>query len=328
MIYNFCTLFDRNYAYQGIALYNSLLENYSDWQIFILCLDEETYSLLTKLKLEKARLIKLSDIEDEKLLKAKSNRSKGEYCWTLASVFTYYLLKKHPELENIAYLDSDIYFYSSPAPIYEELANDSVLIIKHNYPKQLQYLEKNGIYNVAMVIFKNNPEGLSCLKWWQDEVLKWCYNKCEDGKFGDQAYLDDWTTRFKGVHVLNHVGGDVAPWNLGKYEISVENEKIKINNQDLIFFHFHTFKIISENKFQLHSSFYSFNKKIEGWIYSPYIKEIKDIIKKTKEVDAAFNYGYRTGESILDMLKQKAKKLLVIIYFSHKKYGSSEKNKE
>lgn len=320
MTYNFCTLFDKNYAYQGIALYNSLLTNCSDWQIFILCLDDETYNLLTKLKLAKAHLIKLVDIEEEKLLEAKANRSRGEYCWTLASVFTYYLLKKYSNLESIAYLDSDIYFYSSPEPIYQELGADSVLIIKHNYSQKLQYLERNGIYNVSLIIFKNNSNGLACLSWWQGEVLKWCYNRREEGKFGDQAYLDDWTTRFKGVHVLTHLGGNVAPWNLDQYQVGVEAGKVKINNQDLIFYHFHTFKLIAENQFQLHSSFYSFDKKIESLIYNPYLEEIKTTLQKIKEIDASFNYGYRAGETLVDRLKQKIKRILVLIYFSHKKY--------
>ncbi|MFN3270416.1 MAG: hypothetical protein ACK42G_07510, partial [Candidatus Kapaibacteriota bacterium] len=42
----------------------------------------------------------------------------------------------------------------------------------------------------------------------------------------DQLYLDDWTERFKGVHVMKHLGGGLAAWNVQQYEFKNENEKI------------------------------------------------------------------------------------------------------
>ena len=33
--------------------------------------------------------------------------------------------------------------------------------------------------------------GLKALKWWRDRCLEWCYARIEDGKFGDQFYIED-----------------------------------------------------------------------------------------------------------------------------------------
>lgn len=53
-----------------------------------------------------------------------------------------------------------------------------------------------------------------------------CVMQLENGKFGDQKYLDDWTARFKDVHVLQHLGGGIAPWNVQQYTFQKENDRI------------------------------------------------------------------------------------------------------
>jgi len=319
MNYNFCTLFDKKYILNGLALYNSLLSHVENFNLFVLCLDDETFNLLYNFNFKNIVLFSLSEIEDSDLLLAKNNRTKSEYYWTLASFFTNYVLKNNPDINHIAYLDSDLYFFSSPQLIYEELGDKSILIIKHNYVPRLNYLNRKGIYNVGMVIFKNDEVGRKCLEDWKDQCLFWCYDRDEEKRFGDQKYLDYWLEQYKKVHVLKNKGGGVAPWNVEKYELIKKNNQIFVDEDELIFYHFHTFKIIGNNKFIFHSSFYSLNDKIINLIYNPYVEEIKKSVNAIKSIDLDFNYSYNSSEGFLDRMKQKFKRFLFLVVFYIKK---------
>jgi hypothetical protein len=67
---------------------------------------------------------------------------------------------------------------------------------------------------------------MQALNYWRESCIDWCYARAEDGKFGDQKYLDDWTTRFENVHVLAHLGGGLAPWNMQQYDFKKLNHKL------------------------------------------------------------------------------------------------------
>jgi len=92
--------------------------------------------------------------------------------------------------------------------------------------------------------------GLRVLKWWRRKCIKWCYNRVEGNKFGDQKYLDSWPEKFLGVEIAKHLGVGVAPWNAKRFKIKkkrkifiLENDK----NYELIFYHFHDLKFIFNN---------------------------------------------------------------------------------
>ncbi|MCB9139508.1 MAG: hypothetical protein H6642_14295 [Caldilineaceae bacterium] len=247
--YYFCTYFDRNYLTRGLTLYKSLQRHCKrSFVLWILCFDNDTYNILARLKLPGIRLISQQEFEtgDEELIRVKADRSRVEYYWTCTPSLPLYVLYHNPGVDLISYLDADLCFYADPQPIYDELGTSSILIHEHRYAPEHAYLEAiSGVYNVGLMAFRRDEQGLACLHWWRARCLEWCYARTEDGKFGDQKYLDDWPQQFNDVTVLQHKGAGLAPWNLTQYHFKARQQHIVVDGDPLIFFHFHGLRCIS-----------------------------------------------------------------------------------
>jgi len=291
-MYNFCTLFDTYYLTRGLALYYSLKKNCNDFHLYIFAFNDKCYEILKKFNLENVTLISLSQFESPELLKVKPARSIAEYCWTSTSSTILYVLEKY-EVESCTYLDSDMCFYSSPKPIFDELGNDSVLITEHRYSPKYNKEIKAGKYCVQFVTFKNDEYGLKALKWWRDRCIEWCYAKYEDGKFGDQLYLNDWTERFERVHVLQHLGGGLAAWNVQQYDFETENgritgtEKSSGRKFDAIFYHFHYLRFFNNGEIELGRR--TLTENVLNTFYRPYIKYLDEIKLEIEAIDNSFD---------------------------------------
>jgi hypothetical protein len=232
----FCTLFDSNYISKGIALYLSLSRYIDDFLLYVMAMDNKCFDKLTQISFDKMRVEFIRDIEDEELLKAKQNRSRAEYCWTCGSVVTEYFFRTK-NLPNITYLDSDLQFFSSPKCIEEELiqANASIGITPHFIKNTLF-----GKYCVQYVYFRRDKNGKACLEWWKDQCLKWCYSKIDNGRYGDQKYLDYFDKKFNHVHSIENRGVGIANWNMEQYKYDFNSKKIYYRGRDwpIVFFHY------------------------------------------------------------------------------------------
>jgi hypothetical protein len=293
-MYNYCTLFDSNYLTRGLAMYESLKKHSDNFHLYIFAFNNLSYDLLKKLNLKFVTVISLKEFEDDELLKIKTTRSTGEYCWTCTPSIIKYSIKNY-NLDNCTYLDADLYFYSNPCVLIQEMGNNSVLITEHRYTPEYDQSQTSGIYCVQFMTFKNDTKGMKVLNWWKDACNEWCYARYEDGKFGDQKYLDDWTTKFDGVHELQNLGGGVAPWNVQQYYIIDENNKIygvnKSTNKkfELVFYHFHNYKILENNKIEC--GIYKLDKNDIKFLYKPYTQELDTITKKLNLVDGKNDYN-------------------------------------
>lgn len=298
---NFCTLYNSGYAAKGLAMYWSLRKVCPEFMLYVFAFDDTLAEALKTMALPYMTVVKLKEFEDENLLRVKPTRTAGEYCWTCSSSTIYYCLT-HYDIDHCTYIDADLYFYSNPQVLIDEMGDDDVLITSHRYSEQYKSEEKAGKYCVQFMTFKNTKRGMAVLKWWRNACLDWCYARFEDGKFGDQKYLDDWTERFEGVHELEHLGGGVAPWNMQQYTFRKQGEKnigteIATGKEfELVFFHYHACHCFKKGWLR-EFSYVWYEWKKQNWdvLFKPYAKELIYAFRTMRKVNESID-GVATQE--------------------------------
>lgn len=279
----FCTLFDSYYLDKGLALIHSLQKNAENYKLYVFCFDDKSYEILANEIDEHVILIHHSKIVTEKLLELKKERSKAEYCWTCTPVTIEYVLNHYQE-DNCTYIDADMYFFSDPDVLLDEIqrAQCNIVITEHRFGDNIikkRWLKKSGKYCVEFNYFDQSSNAKEALTWWKEQCLDWCYALYEPERMGDQKYLEKFPELFEGVHELQHLGGGVAPWNLYQYCLKssspciVLTEKKTGTDFPLVFYHFQNIRYLSEKKVNLNSG--SHDRALKRVIYYPYLKEIE-----------------------------------------------------
>ena len=249
-------------------------------RLWVLCLTAECHNAITRLGWPDIIPIQLEDFErgDRELQQAKMNRSPVEYYFTCSPVLPLYVLTHNPEVDLITYVDSDLYFFSSPEPIFEEMGNHSIAITPHRYAPELRSLESFGFYNVGWLSFKRDEEGMACLAWWRDRCIEWCHDYVEENRYADQKYLNQFPQRFRNLKVIEHKGANLAAWNLRNYRLHDKNGQLCVDNQNVLFYHFQGLKraapgVVDPNvrPYRLRVSWF-----MERNLYRPYLKKLRE----------------------------------------------------
>lgn len=237
MTEHYVTLFDSTFLPQGLALHHSLLEHGGDCLLWVLCLGEDCLNTLRRLDLPQMRLLNLTQLETPELLQVKPGRSRAEYCWTLTPWSIQWVFEADPSAQRVTYLDADVYFLKSPTPVFHEFeaSGCAVLITDHSYAPEYDQTPTSGRYCVQFVPVVRGA-GEKVLHWWRDRCLEWCYARHENGMFGDQKYLEAFSSHFPGL-IFEHGPSPLfqGPWNASFYPFS-----------RAITFHFHGLRFIND----------------------------------------------------------------------------------
>lgn len=273
---NLCTLFDSHYLTRGLAMYRSLVTTGDVFHLYIFCFDNETAKILKKMQLPYVTLVTLVEFESDELLLVKSTRSRAEYCWTCTSSIISYSLDKFC-LQEVTYIDADLYFYQKPSLLLAEFHTnaDSVLMTEHFFSPGFEKDLKYGRFCVQFLTFRNDPRGRKVLEWWTRQCLAWCYARLENGRFGDQKYLDDWQSRFDGIYISKHRGAGVANWNVQQYETAGTELSPTVNGVPIVFFHFHGIRIYYSGVCDI--GYKPLSSNVIDLLYRPYFREIQQV---------------------------------------------------
>lgn len=275
---HFCTYFDAAYLPRGLALAASLRRHCPHAVLWVLCLDDRVGGLLRALGLPQVRTVELAELEagDEALSRAKADRSRIEYYFTCTPCWPRFLLRAHPEIGRITYLDADLYFFSSPEPVFAELEGRSVGVIEHRFAPQHAHMARNGRFNVGWVTFVRDAAGLACLEWWRERCNEWCFDRNEAGRYADQKYLDRFEELFDGVQVVAEPGANLAPWNLPRHRVEPGNLP-RVDGRPLIFFHFHGLRRLGRFVWDPNLEYYGIKptRAVRRCIFAPYLAELR-----------------------------------------------------
>ncbi len=299
---HFVTLFDSLFLPQGLALHLSMERHAGNYTLWILCVDDEAQEVLFKLDLPNIRLLQLSKLETPELLAVKPGRSKGEYCWTLTPFAPRFVFEADAGVPRVTYIDADLWFRKNPEPIFREFdaSGKSVLITDHAYAPEYDQSATSGQYCVQFMTFTRDG-GETVRKWWEQKCIEWCFARFEDGKFGDQKYLEDWPIRFENsVHLLTNKELMLAPWNATRFPYG-----------NAVTWHFHDLRIVikSEQHFSLainsgpllsvdinleqslsaEFGIYPLPKCTRDNIYLPYLNDLRAVIEQLKNNGVILN---------------------------------------
>lgn len=315
--HHYCTYFDHRYLPRALALYQSLCTHDGDFLLWALCFDDQTYQRLRVMGLPHLRPIALEEFlyGDEELAAVRGNRSIVEFYFTCSPSLPAFVFKNAPEVQQVTYLDSDLYFFQDPTPVFDEIGSASIAIIPHRFPNSLRHLEKTGVFNVGWLTFRRDEEALACLGRWRSQCLDWCFDQVEGTRYADQGYLTQWPEQFANLIILKHKGANLAPWNVRNYDLRVQDGRVCVDEDPLVFFHFQSLARLVPQIYKINFRRYRSRptQLVKRHIYYPYLKELERIYSNEKidqkderlrwAGDMSYLFLFQRGMPLLSMLK-------------------------
>ena len=295
----FCTIFDKKYLYQGVALYNSLKRFAGDFKLYTLCMDTTAYATMMKIRAVDLIPINIVELINPETLPVRERTTDGQFCWVCQPLICQFILDKF-HVDMVTYLEADSLFFSNPEVLFEELGEDSVLISPHNYSSQFDNSVLAGKFCTQFNTFRNNEAAREVLNFWKF----WCfkYDRNMPSFYPGQICLDYWPELFNSVRIITNLGAGVAPWNIQRFRFEIINSVPHVDTLPIVFYHYHQYGRYKNGNHELGT--YPLPKKVIDSVYKTYVRELHFVENFVREIDSAFFFRreYESNKSFMDLL--------------------------
>jgi len=186
-------------------------------------------------------------------------------------------------------LDGDVWFFSSPEPVFAEIGRAPMAVCPHRIPPAARGLP--GVTYETHWIYGEFNSGIT---YWADPAplaemaaltREWSYTEVRrhpvDGRpdFGDQGALER-VARRHGAHVIAHEGFNVAPWNLHNQRLAkaVYDNAVYFGPEPVVGFHFSSLRLAPDGSAaQLANADYEVERAPGAveLIYEPYLAAMR-----------------------------------------------------
>ena len=239
-----CTIITKNYIHFAVAVHKSIQRFIEDIQMHVLIV--EPFDKKDIPSNEGINFYPIESILDSKtgdeIYKKYYQKNMDHFRWSSKPVFMIELL--HNDIDELFYLDSDLFFFNNPDFLFEELTNQNILLSPHfrTSDPSVDYQDfgrnnTHGLFNGGFV--GANRSGIPALEWWADTCLKACVKDRKRGYYVDQSHLSLIPVLFEKTGIINNRGCNVASWNRNTCTRALKNDEVVLSEKDsLVFIHF------------------------------------------------------------------------------------------
>ncbi len=228
-----------------------------------------------------------------------------------------HLFSTCPSTDICVYIDSDIKFFGDVRPLVEKIEGCAVYLTPHTLAVSSREDEHGmmvtGWINAGFfALNKKHPAAVPILEWLIERISILGFSALHLGLFVDQIWLSVLPVLWhKDVFISDEVGLNVAYWNLDQRTLARdEKNKISVNHQELLMFHFSGFEESDDGVLSIHANISVEKHSVLYDLCHGYRNELSSVSKYREKVNdmeviscskKSLNKRIRICESIYDI---------------------------